>query len=53
MSECPDAPSDHCFPIRIISHVVWLYDLFSLSLCGIELLLIERNAVIPYALLPK
>ena len=33
----------HRFPAEIISHAVWLYHVFSLSLRDIELLLAERG----------
>jgi hypothetical protein len=36
----------HRFPAEIISHAVWLYHLFSLSLRDIALILAERGVVI-------
>lgn len=45
-------PSDlhyrHRFPAEIISHAVWLYHVFSLSLRDVELLLAERGVVVSY-----
>ena len=32
----------HRFPAEIISHAVWLYHVFSLSLRDVELILAER-----------
>ena len=42
MSQRPDTPHDRRFPSEIISHAVWLYHAFSLSLRNIELLLGEH-----------
>src|SRR4029077_17559847 len=46
------APSDphyrHRFPAEIISHAVWLYHVFSLSLRDVELLLAQRSVVVSY-----
>ena len=36
----------HRFPGEIISHAVWLYHLFSLSLRDIELILAERGVLV-------
>src|SRR5882757_5776799 len=36
----------HRFPAEIISHAVWLYHLFSLSLRDIELILAERGILV-------
>lgn len=36
----------HRFPAEIISHAVWLYHVFSLSLRDVELLLAERGVVV-------
>ena len=33
----------HRFPAAIISHAVWLYHVFSLSLRDVELILAERG----------
>jgi putative transposase len=45
-------PSDphyrHRFPAEIISHPVWLYRVFSLSLRDVQLLLAERGVVVSY-----
>jgi putative transposase len=38
----------HRCPGAIISHVVWLYHVFSLSLPDVELLLAERCAAVSY-----
>ncbi len=35
-------------PAEIISHAVWLYHVFSLSLRDVELLLAERGVVVSY-----
>src|SRR4030081_584901 len=45
----PPAPhSRHRFPAEIISHAVWLYHVFSLSLRDVEWLLAERGIVGSY-----
>jgi len=36
------------FPLEIISHAVWLYHVFSLSLRDVELLLAERGIIVSY-----
>jgi putative transposase len=36
----------HRFPAEIISHAVWLYHVFSLSLRDVELLLAERGVAV-------
>jgi putative transposase len=38
----------HRFPAEIISHAVWLYHLFSLSLRDVELILAERGVVVTH-----
>ena len=38
----------HRFPAEIISHAVWLYHLFSLSLRDIELILAERGVMVTH-----
>src|ERR1700744_5567144 len=38
----------HRFPAEIISHAVWLYHVFSLSLRDVELILAERGVVVSY-----
>src|SRR3979490_2688234 len=40
--------SRHRFPAEIITHAVWLYHVFSLSLRDVELLLAERGIVVSY-----
>src|SRR5271166_5176505 len=42
MKPPPDPHYRHRFPAEIISHAVWLYHVFSLSLRDVELLLAER-----------
>jgi putative transposase len=44
----PDPHYRHRFPAKIISHAVWLYHVFSLSLRDVELLLAERGVVVSY-----
>ncbi len=48
MSQRPDTPHGYRFPGEIISHAVWLYHVFSLSLRDVELLLAERGIVVSY-----
>ena len=48
MKPRPDPHYRHRFPAEIISHAVWLYHLFSLSLRNVELLLAERGIVVSY-----
>ena len=48
MSQRPDTPHGHRFPSEIISHAVWLYHVFSLSLRDVELLLAERGVIVSY-----
>jgi len=48
MKPPPDPRYRHCFPAEIISHAVWLYHVFSLSLRDVELLLAERGIVVSY-----
>ena len=48
MKPCPDPHYRHRFPAEIISHAVWLYHVFSLSLRDVELLLVERGVVVSY-----
>jgi hypothetical protein len=38
--------TDHRFPAEIISHGVWLYHVFSLSVRDVELILAERGIVV-------
>ncbi len=44
----PDPHYRHRFPAEIISHAVWLYHVFSLSLRDVELPLAERGVVVSY-----
>ena len=39
----------HRFPAEIISHAVWLYHVFSLSLRDVELILAERGILVTHA----
>jgi putative transposase len=48
MSTEPPLYRRHRFPGEIISHAVWLYHLFSLSLRDIELILAERGVVVTH-----
>jgi putative transposase len=48
MKPPPDLRYRHRFPAEIISHAVWLYHVFSLSLRDVELLLAERGVVVSY-----
>src|ERR1700679_4088835 len=48
MTPSPDPHYRHRFPAEIISHAVWLYHVFSLSLRDVELLLAERGVVVSY-----
>ena len=48
MKPSPDPSYRHRFPAVIISHAVWLYHVFSLSLRDVELLLAERGVVVSY-----
>jgi transposase-like protein len=44
MKKSPDPHYRHRFPAEIISHAVWLYHVFSLSLRDVELILAQRRA---------
>ena len=44
----PSAYHGFRFPAEIISHAVWLYDCFSLSLREVELILAQRGIVVSY-----
>src|SRR4051812_11902244 len=44
----PDPHYRHRFPAEIISHAVWLYHVFSLSLRDVELLLAEPGIIVSY-----
>jgi putative transposase len=48
MKPPPDPHYRHRFPAEIISHAVWLYHVFSLSLRKVELILAERGIVVSY-----
>ncbi len=48
MTSPPDPHYRHRFPAEIISHAVWLYHVFSLSLREVELILAERGVVVSY-----
>ena len=43
MKPSPDPQYRHRFPAEVISHAVWPYHVFSLSLRDVELLLAERG----------
>ena len=46
MTSKPSMYHRHRFPAGIISHAVWLYRVFSLSLRDVELILAERGIII-------
>ena len=48
MKAPPDPCYRHRFPAEIITHAVWLYHVFSLSLRDVELLLAERGIIVTY-----
>jgi len=48
MKPPPDPNYRHRFPAEIISHAVWLYHVFSLSLRDVELILAERGVLLTY-----
>ena len=48
MQPSPDPHYRHRFPAEIISHAVWLYHVFSLSLRDVELLLAERGIAVSH-----
>ena len=48
MTSPPDPHYRHRFPAEIISHAVWLYHVFSLSLRDVELILAERGIAVSY-----
>src|ERR1700753_2402020 len=48
MKPPPDPSYRHRFPVEIISHAVWLYHVFNLSLRDVELLLAERGVIVSY-----
>jgi putative transposase len=45
MKKPPSPHYRHRFPAELISHAVWLYHVFSLSLRDVELILAERGVV--------
>ena len=48
MRKPPDPRYRHRFPAELISHAVWLYDVFSLSFRDVELILAERGVIVSY-----
>ena len=48
MKPSPDPHFRHRFPTELISHAVWLYHVFSLSLRDVELLLAERGIIVSH-----
>jgi putative transposase len=48
MKPPPNPHHRHRFPAEIISHAVWLYPVFSLSLRDVELILAERGVFLTY-----
>jgi putative transposase len=48
MKTSPDPQYRHRFPVEIISHAVWLYHVFSLSLRDVELILAQRGVFVSY-----
>jgi putative transposase len=48
MTSEPTTYPGYRFPAEIISHAVWLYHVFSLSLRDVELILAERGVVVTY-----
>ena len=48
MTPEPASYPRHRFPAEIISHAVWLYHVFSLSLRDVELILAERGIVVTH-----
>ena len=44
----PDPHHRHRFPAEIISHAVWLYHVFSLSLRDVEMILAERGVLVSH-----
>jgi putative transposase len=48
MNKAPDTPFGQRFPTEIISHAAWLYNVFSLSLRNVELLLAETGMIVSY-----
>ena len=48
MTPEPATYPGHRFPAEIISHAVWLYHVFSLSLRDVELILAERGITVTH-----
>ena len=48
MTKMPDPYRGFRFPAEIISHAVWLYHCFSLSLREVETILAQRGIVVSY-----
>ena len=48
MTTQPASYPRHRFPAEIISHAVWLYHVFSLSLRDVELILAERGVIVTH-----
>ena len=48
MKPPPNPHYRHRFPAEIISHAIWLYHMFSLSLRDVELIFAERGVVLTY-----
>ncbi len=48
MTQQPVSYPRHRFPAEIISHAVWLYHVFSLSLRDVELILAERSVAVTH-----
>ena len=48
MKRSPGPRYRHRSPTKIITHAVWLYHVFSLSLRDVELLLAERGIIVAY-----
>ena len=48
MKTQPDPHFRHRFPAEIISHAVWRFHVFNLSLRDVELILVERGVVVSY-----
>jgi len=48
MTDDPASYPRHRFPAEIISHAVWLYHVFSLSLRDVELILAERGVLVTH-----
>ena len=48
MKTSPNPHYRHRFPAEIISHAVWLYHVFSLSLRDVELILAQQGVFVSY-----